>query len=131
MMFGLLAATTILEMRAPPSTVPLLPAWNQVLPPSTDLNTPTPGRESKAVSATPVPANITILVPLVAMARPPMGAGSGFPARSVRKSIVGFQLLPPSVVFHTPPLAAPTKYELPLRSRGSVTTTVTRPDTLV
>ncbi len=114
-------------MRAPPRTVRLLPTSAQVRPPSTDLRTPTPGRESKALSPTPRPAYRTFGL-LREIPSPPMLIGMGLPAGSFWRSISGVQLVPPSVVFQTPPFTEPTKSVLPVASLGSATTAVTRPD---
>jgi hypothetical protein len=55
----------------------------------------------------------------------PMNSGIGLPLESKRLSVSGFQVCPPSVVFHTPPPALAMK--MVLASWGSVAIPVTRP----
>src|ERR1700733_1962084 len=46
------------------------------------------------------------------------------------ESVSDCQVTPPSVVFHTPPCAAPIKTVLPVASVGSIAITSTRPEVL-
>src|SRR5438046_4063181 len=76
------------------------PTWVQDFPPSVLRYTPSPGMMLPRMQASPIPMKTTSgLLSLTATA----------PTEAVRicPSVTGDQVVPPSVVFHRPPPAAP------------------------
>ena len=91
---------------------------DHVLPPSIDLNTPTPHDELRMLLASPLPTHTT---------SPFDGAAATAPMEPTpMESETGIQARPPLVVFHTPPVATATYIDVPSRPprrvRGPSTT---------
>ena len=85
---------------------------DQVLPPSVDLNTPTPHDELRMLLASPLPTHTT---------SPLEGAAATAPMDPTpMESDTGVQASPPLVVFQTPPVATATYIDVPSRPPRSV-----------
>ena len=85
---------------------------DHVLPPSVDLNTPTPHDELRMLFASPLPTQTT---------SPLDGAAATAPMEPTPiESDTGVQARPPLVVFHTPPVATATYMDVPSRPPRSV-----------
>src|SRR5262245_32665772 len=88
--------------------------WDQVLPPSIDLNTPSPIDTLRRILASPVPTQTTSGFD---------GATATAPKHSVDCwSKTGVQFFPSSVVFHKPPVAAAMYIVLGLFSMTAMST---------
>src|SRR6476619_4345741 len=78
----------------------LKPTCVQVFPASVDLYTPSPGRMSPRMQASPVPTKITSGFDSATATAPTE-------ALVIRLSVIGAHVVPPSVVFQSPPPVAP------------------------
>jgi hypothetical protein len=94
------------------------PMFSQVAPESKDLKMPAPTETELRVHASPVPTQ-TVLGRLGSRAMAPMDC-TGW------RSNTGWNVVPPSVDFHTPPLAAPT-YRVVLPPAWCAARAATRP----
>src|SRR3954464_6787264 len=90
--------------------------------PVVERSTPPPRHLRRLVLPSPVPTRTA----------PDDGSTASAPTDKVGKlSLTGVQWPPPSGVRHTPPAAAPAYTVLPLLSRVSIASDVTRPSTVV